>query len=72
MAKSNTTSTTKPEFKKGDRVSFRLGPRSNADATGTVTAVENTGVGRGRGIYLTVKCDDGETRKARPGSCRAA
>ncbi|WP_431860220.1 hypothetical protein [Azospirillum sp.] len=59
-------------FSKNDRVTFRPGPRARADVSGSVVSVDTTGEGRGRATWLTVKCDDGETRKVRPGACRAA
>lgn len=60
------------DFKKGDRVSFKPGPKAAGNVTGEVVGVTTATGGRGGSSYLVVKCDDGKERKARPGSCSPA
>ncbi|QCO07284.1 hypothetical protein [Azospirillum argentinense] len=52
------------DFKKGDRVSFKPGPKAKDNVTATVSAIE--------GAFLVTKDDDGKERRVRPGACTAA
>jgi len=51
------------DFKKGDRVSFKPGPKAKDNVTATVTEVE--------GVFLVTKGEDGKERRVRPGACTA-
>jgi len=52
------------DFKKGDRVSFKPGPKAKDNVTATVSAIE--------GAFLVTNGDDGKERRVRPGACTAA
>lgn len=51
-------------FTAGQRVSFKTPGRYSKDAVGTIESIDSA--------YAVVKCDDGKTRSARPGTLRAA
>jgi len=55
-------------FKVKDRVSFKPGPNSSSNVTGTVTGITAATGGRGGSAFLVVKGDDGKERKVRPGA----
>jgi hypothetical protein len=59
-------------FKAGDRVAYTTTGRYPKDVTGTVERLEDLGKARGGGIWAHVKGDDGQTRKTRPSTLRAA
>lgn len=56
-----------PGFAVGNRVAFRPGTARVAVAGKIVKITPGAG-GRGGSTFLTVECDDGKTRKCRPGS----
>lgn len=60
------------DFKIGQKVTFRAGPKSTSNTTGTVKKVLPAGSGRGNSAFLLVGCDDGKDRKVRPGAAKAA
>lgn len=51
-------------FTAGQRVSFKTPGKYAKDAAGTIQSITSA--------YAYVKCDDGKTRAARPGTLRAA
>lgn len=55
----------------GSTVSFKPGPKSKSNMTGTVSAIVTSGEGRGKSTFLVVKCADGKDRKVRPGAATA-
>lgn len=57
-------------FNKGDRVEFMPGPRAKGAVTGTVNEIDDKTLNKtgASGVFLVVICDDGKTRKVRPGS----
>lgn len=50
-------------FAPGQRVSFKTPGRYSTEQAGVIESIDSA--------YATVKCDDGKTRKARPGTLRA-
>lgn len=51
-------------FTAGQRVSFKTPGRYAREATGVIESIDSA--------YATVVCDDGKTRRARPGTLREA
>lgn len=52
------------EFKNGDVVKFKAGPKSTGLTTAKVTGSD--------GVFLVTKDDLGKERKVRPGACQKA
>jgi hypothetical protein len=53
------------DFKNGDRVKFKPGPKSKGEVEATVTEVEGS-------AFLVTKDDAGKERRVRPGACKPA
>lgn len=59
-------------FKVKDRVSFKPGPNSSSNVTGTVTGITEATGGRGGSSFLVAQGDDGKECKVRLGAATLA